>query len=177
MAIDQRNIDQVLSAFERSDWDEIHLVTEGIELHLSVVTDECSDKSRDVPVTSHTRPVTAGTGTAIPPTRTALPRDAAPTSPAPRADLVAAPRPGAEITAPSPGIFWRSPHPGAPPFVDLGHHVEADSTLCIVEVMKLMNHVSAQVAGTVVGILVGNGEQVELRQALFRIRPDGKLGC
>lgn len=173
MAVDRRGIDQVLSAFEDGDWDEVHLVTEGIELHLSAVTDESSDRSWDVPVTSATKRVTAATGPASPSTRPAPACDAASTSTPPMTDTTVASGPARQITAPSPGIFWRSPHPGAPPFVDLGDHVEAGSTLCIVEVMKLMNHVSAELAGTVVGILVSNGEQVEQRQALFRFRPDG----
>ena len=89
------------------------------------------------------------------------------------AAAVADARPGTEeITAPSPGIFWRSPLPGAPPFTDLGRHVAAGDTLCIVEVMKLMNHITAHVPGTMAGILVDNGQPVSRGQVLFRIRPD-----
>jgi biotin carboxyl carrier protein len=78
-----------------------------------------------------------------------------------------------EVVAPSPGLFWRCPSPGAPPFAEVGMRVEADAVLCIVEVMKLMNTVTAPCAGVVVDVLVGNGEQVERGQSLFRIRPDG----
>ena len=61
------------------------------------------------------------------------------------------------VLSPSPGIFWRSPQPGAPPFADLGDDVQSGSTLAIVEVMKLMNHISSDIPGTVVGVFVGNG--------------------
>ncbi len=57
------------------------------------------------------------------------------------------------VVSPSPGIFWRSPEPGAPPFADIGDVVDASATVCIVEVMKLMNHVKAGVSGEVVAVL------------------------
>ncbi|MFC7659716.1 acetyl-CoA carboxylase biotin carboxyl carrier protein [Pseudonocardia benzenivorans] len=74
---------------------------------------------------------------------------------------------------PSPGLFWRAPSPGAPPFTDIGGHVEEGTALCIVEVMKLMNTLPAPVAGTVVEICAENGEQVDTGTPLFRIRADG----
>ena len=77
------------------------------------------------------------------------------------------------MVAPSPGIFWRSPEPGLPPFADVGDVVEASATVCIVEVMKLMNHVKAGVAGTVVGVFGDNGVAVQKGQLLFAIVPTG----
>jgi biotin carboxyl carrier protein len=75
------------------------------------------------------------------------------------------------VLSPSPGIFWRSPHPGAPPFADLGADVQSGSTLGIVEVMKLMNHVSSDIPGTVVGVFVENGMRVNRGDALFAVQP------
>ena len=75
------------------------------------------------------------------------------------------------VLSPSPGIFWRSPHPGAPPFADLGDDVDSGSTLGIVEVMKLMNHISSGIPGTVVGVFVENGMRVDRGDALFAIQP------
>jgi acetyl-CoA carboxylase biotin carboxyl carrier protein len=75
------------------------------------------------------------------------------------------------VRSPSPGIFWRSPHPGAPPFADVGDDVQSGSTLCIVEVMKLMNHISSDVPGTVVAVFVENGLRVDRGDALFAIQP------
>ena len=69
------------------------------------------------------------------------------------------------------GVFWRAPEPGAPPFVDVGTAVEAGQQLCIVEVMKLMTPVHADVAGTVSAIHVGNGDKVECGMPLLTIVP------
>jgi acetyl-CoA carboxylase biotin carboxyl carrier protein len=76
------------------------------------------------------------------------------------------------VLAPSLGLFWRSPKPGAPPFVEVGDRVEADSTVCIVEVMKLMNHVKAGCAGVVSAIHAQNGEMVEYGEPLITIAPE-----
>ena len=73
------------------------------------------------------------------------------------------------MVAPSPGIFWRSPEPGLPAFADVGDVVEASATVCIVEVMKLMNHVKAGVSGEVVAVYCDNGVAVQKGQALFAI--------
>ncbi|RPI05274.1 MAG: acetyl-CoA carboxylase, biotin carboxyl carrier protein, partial [Actinobacteria bacterium] len=75
------------------------------------------------------------------------------------------------VVSPSPGIFWRSPEPGLPPFADLGLSVDASATVCIVEVMKLMNHVKAGVSGDVVAVYCDNGVAVRKGQALFAIAP------
>ena len=72
------------------------------------------------------------------------------------------------VTSPSPGILWRSPMPGAPPFAEVGQTVETSDTVCIIEVMKLMNHVKAGVAGTVVAALVANGAQVSKDEPTLR---------
>lgn len=69
------------------------------------------------------------------------------------------------------GVFWRAPEPGAPPFVDVGTVVEAGQQLCIVEVMKLMTPVHADLAGTVSAIHVGNGEKVQCGTPLLSIVP------
>jgi acetyl-CoA carboxylase biotin carboxyl carrier protein len=62
------------------------------------------------------------------------------------------------VRAPLPGTFYRAPRPGAEPFVQVGSRVGADTTVGIVETMKLMNSVTAGVAGVVAEICVGNGE-------------------
>jgi biotin carboxyl carrier protein len=69
------------------------------------------------------------------------------------------------------GVFWRAPEPGAAPFVEQGAQVEVGQPLCIVEIMKLMQQVIADVAGVVTAIHVGNGEQVEFDTPLFSIAP------
>ena len=77
------------------------------------------------------------------------------------------------VTSPFVGTFYRSPSPEAPPFVEVGSKVREGQTLCIVEAMKLMNEIEADVSGTVVEILVDNGKPVEFEQPLFRIDKSG----
>jgi acetyl-CoA carboxylase biotin carboxyl carrier protein len=76
-----------------------------------------------------------------------------------------------EVKSPIVGTFYESPSPGAPAFVKIGDQVEVGQVLCIVEAMKLMNEIEAEVAGRVAEILVENGQPVEFGQALFRIEP------
>jgi acetyl-CoA carboxylase biotin carboxyl carrier protein len=74
------------------------------------------------------------------------------------------------IKSPMVGTFYRAPEPGAPPFVEVGAQVEADTIVCIIEVMKLLNSVTAGVAGVVTHVLVDNGGMVEFGQPLVAIR-------
>ncbi len=72
--------------------------------------------------------------------------------------------------APMVGTFYDSPSPDAEPFVTLGQKVSAGETICIIEAMKMFNQIEAEVSGTVVAILVENGQPVEFDQPLFVIR-------
>ncbi|MFQ5548600.1 MAG: acetyl-CoA carboxylase biotin carboxyl carrier protein [Woeseia sp.] len=76
---------------------------------------------------------------------------------------------GYEVTAPMVGTFYSSSSPGAAPFVQVGDHVNEGDTLCIVEAMKMMNQIEAEVSGTVKSIRVQNGDPVEYGQVLFVI--------
>lgn len=76
---------------------------------------------------------------------------------------------GTVVKSPMVGTFYRSPSPGAKAFVELGQAVKAGDTLCIIEAMKLLNEIEAEVAGEVKEILVENGQPVEYGQPLFVI--------
>jgi acetyl-CoA carboxylase biotin carboxyl carrier protein len=76
-----------------------------------------------------------------------------------------------EVKSPIVGTFYESPSPGAPPFVKIGDQVEVGQVLCIVEAMKLMNEIEADVAGEVVKRIASSGQPVEYGQPLFAIRP------
>jgi acetyl-CoA carboxylase biotin carboxyl carrier protein len=78
-------------------------------------------------------------------------------------------RPGHHITSPMVGTFYRSPSPGAKPFVDVGQDVEMGDTLCIIEAMKMLNQIEADRAGAVTAVLAENGQPVEFGQTLFII--------
>jgi acetyl-CoA carboxylase biotin carboxyl carrier protein len=75
-----------------------------------------------------------------------------------------------EVKSPIVGTFYESPSPGASPFVKVGDQVEVGQVLCIVEAMKLMNEIEADVAGEVVRRIASSGQPVEYGQALFAIR-------
>jgi len=77
-----------------------------------------------------------------------------------------------DVVCPMVGTFYRSPAPEAPPYVELGSRVVKGQTLCILEAMKLMNELEAEVQGVVREICVENAEPVEYGQVLFRIEPD-----
>ena len=69
------------------------------------------------------------------------------------------------------GTFYRAEAPGAAPFVELGATVEPDTTVCIIEVMKMMNSVPAGVTGVIAEIVPENGQLVEYGEPLFRVKP------
>jgi acetyl-CoA carboxylase biotin carboxyl carrier protein len=78
---------------------------------------------------------------------------------------------GHAVTSPFVGTFYRKPNPDSPPYVSLNERVEKGQVLCIVEAMKLMNEIEADISGTVLAILVEDGAPVEYGQPLFRIQP------
>jgi len=112
-----------------------------------------------------------------------MPQAAAPQAPAAApAPAPAAPASGGEsaapaapegpvITSPTVGTFYSSPSPDDPPFVKTGSKVSPDTTVCLIEAMKVFNPIEAEVSGTITEILVENGEAVEFGQPLFRYQP------
>lgn len=172
MSLTPEDIRALVTAFESSDWDEMSLQYGDTRLDLS--------RSGRPPAAAAAAavqavPIAATPPTAIPsvPPATALaPPVAGASAPTTPAAAVAIPD-GHRVTSPSLGLFWRSPQPGAPAFVEVGQRVEAEDTVCIVEVMKLMNHVKAGVPGTVVSIQPENGGMVEFGATLVVIDPEG----
>lgn len=75
-----------------------------------------------------------------------------------------------DVTSPFVGTFYRAPSPDAPSFVEVGSVVRPGQTLCIVEAMKLMNEIEAEVSGTIVEVYAQNGKPVEFGQKLFRVK-------
>ncbi|HEY7338407.1 MAG TPA: acetyl-CoA carboxylase biotin carboxyl carrier protein [Bryobacteraceae bacterium] len=114
----------------------------------------------------------------VPPAAMAAPPPAQPQpalpseAPAPGSEKPGEPEPE-QILVKSPivGTFYESSAPDAPPFVKVGDAVEPGQILCIIESMKLMNEIEAEVAGTIVSRLVENGKPVEYGEALFAIQP------
>ncbi len=77
-----------------------------------------------------------------------------------------------KVDSPMVGTFYRSAAPEKPPYVEVGTRVSKGQTLCIVEAMKLMNEIEADVSGTIAAVLVDNAQPVQFGQTLFSIRPD-----
>ncbi len=79
---------------------------------------------------------------------------------------------GARILSPTVGTYYSAPNPDDPAFVKVGSTVQPDTIVCIVEAMKVFNQIPAEVSGTIVELLVNNGDSVEFGQPLFRVRPN-----
>jgi acetyl-CoA carboxylase biotin carboxyl carrier protein len=158
MQLDHDQLRQLLALLAESDIQEFSL--KGDDFHLEV--------RRNLPATA--APVTLLQAAAPVPAAVAAPLPGAapspppPPAPAARSDLHT-------INAPMVGTFYRSPSPADPPFVEVGSRITPGQTICILEAMKLMNELEAEVGGEVVEILVENGTPVEFGQALMRIRP------
>jgi acetyl-CoA carboxylase biotin carboxyl carrier protein len=92
-------------------------------------------------------------------------------APAPKAAEKAPEKPGHMVSSPFVGTFYRAPSPDSPAFVDVGSVVKKGQVLCIVEAMKLMNEIEAEVEGKIAEIYVLNATPVEFGEKLFRIEP------
>jgi acetyl-CoA carboxylase biotin carboxyl carrier protein len=75
-----------------------------------------------------------------------------------------------EITSPMVGTFYRAGSPESPPFVDVGQEVNEDTVVCIIEAMKVMNEIKAEVKGVIAEVVAENGKPVQFGQALFKVR-------
>jgi acetyl-CoA carboxylase biotin carboxyl carrier protein len=181
MEMSPETIKALLDAFERSDWREMVVTVGDDRLHVS------RDPLPDAAVAPVPPATPAPPAAPIPPAPAVSSGGGAVGGPAPEEALAtgggggspAATGPaeetarGTAIESPSVGLFWRAPAPGAPPFVEVGGKVAAGETVAIVEVMKLMNHVSSPVDGVVTAILVENGAPVEFGQAIVVVDPEG----
>jgi acetyl-CoA carboxylase biotin carboxyl carrier protein len=103
--------------------------------------------------------------------------DAAPPPPASTPAPSPAPPPAAtalkEITSPMVGTFYRAPEPGAEPYVSVGARLTVGQTVCIIEAMKIMNEIEAELSGVIREVCVEDAQPVEYGQVLFRVDPNG----
>lgn len=149
--LSRSDIDEILRLVDNSHFDELRLEVGDVKIEL---------RRRG----AASRPADAPAGS--PP-----PADRAPVAhPAPPSAAAAPAADGTAVPSPLLGTFYRAPKPGADPFVDVGHTVTADTVIGIVEVMKLMNPVTAGVAGVVTEIVAADGMLVEHGQPLIRVR-------
>lgn len=161
MALSESEILRILEMFDHSGWSEMQLHSGDMKLLISKTGHVVS--ASPAAATPAATPALEMVASAAP-----VPAGAAPVS----ATLAVDPR-WVAVKAPMLGHFYASPKPGAAPFVSLGQSVAAEDTVAILEVMKLMNHVKAGVAGRIARIAVNNGDLVEFEQALIYIDPAG----
>ena len=161
-SLDLDKLRELIGIFESSELAEIEMEEEGRRIKLI----------KPQPQAVHHQPVL----THLPhPTHIAVeasPPSAAPPGAAPKEAPAEEIEEGlVTIDSPMVGVFYAAPAPGEPPFAGPGDVVEEGQTVCIVEAMKLMNEVAAKIHGTIVSVLVDNGEPVEYNQPLFAVRP------
>ncbi len=186
MGLTPDDLRELLTAFEESTWQEMTVSVAGDTLHVSrrdgAVGTPLPPGLASVPAPappSESTPVHPRPQTPPPPTPHAPPPDASALGSASAGGPATEHSPppphpsGTPVLAPSVGLFWRAPSPGAPPFVEVGTRVGTEDTIGILEVMKLMNRVPAGIAGVVTAVLVENGGMVEHGQPLVLIDPNG----
>ncbi|MFN8647219.1 MAG: acetyl-CoA carboxylase biotin carboxyl carrier protein [Gemmatimonadales bacterium] len=98
---------------------------------------------------------------------------AAPAAAAPAAAPASAPSSLKDVKSPMVGTFYKSPEPGAEPYVKVGSRIAVGQTVCIIEAMKIMNEIEAEVSGVVKEVLVDDAQPVEFGTVLFRVDPNG----
>ena len=149
MSIERKEVEALILLFERSDWHELRLETDGLKLVLS--------KDADAAAVGSEAAVAAASATEDPP------------EPAPEAVDGLVP-----ITAPNLGTFYRAPKPGTPPYVEGGQSVSETTEVCLIEVMKLFTPVRAGLSGRIAKACVEDGEMVEFGAPLFLVEPEAR---
>ena len=166
--MDLKELKEILQILEEKEITDFELEEEGMKLRI---------RKGPAPSANHASAPTGGPLVAsVLPSLGGPVNVVPPAAPSP-AGAVAAPAAEAEpgvtlVKSPIVGTFYRTPDPSAPPFVDVGDHIRVGQVLCIIEAMKLMNEIEAEVAGEVVKVHRETGQPVQYGDALFSIRAD-----
>ena len=155
--LDIEKIKELVALMQEADLSEVELEEEAGRVHLSRKT---------------TEPAPALQPLGYPPMPAAGPAPSSPPLAAAAAPSDSSPDDGSIfIKSPMVGTFYRAPSPESPPYIEEGNKVKSDTVVCIVEAMKVMNEIQAECSGTVVEILVENGDAIEFGQPLIKVRP------
>lgn len=154
--MDIQKIKQVVELMKKSELSEFEFQEQDFKLRIK----------RDIPGRVTVAPSPVAPAQAAPAPAAAAPAPVAAVAPAP-----AVADPSIKIiTSPMVGTFYGAPSPDAPPFVGVGSQIKSDTVVCIIEAMKVMNEIQAELAGNVVECLVATGTSVEFGQPLFRVK-------
>lgn len=163
MTVKPAEILTLIEMFRSSNWDELHVEVDGLQLFLS--------RDPNASLHGHPRAASAPQPHLQAAAHTAPVSALADSHPAPAATHETVPAHWVAVTAPSLGTFYRAPKPGAAPFVNAGQNVAADSEVCLLEVMKLFTTVKAGTAGVVRRVCAEDGSLVEFGHILFYVEP------
>ena len=161
MELTEDDVLHILKLIDESKFDYFQLEVGELKITVS--------KGEPIPVTSTTQNISLARASAASSAKPASSPAAAPAAQA--AKPVAIPKGMRPITAPLLGTFYVAPEPGAPPFVKVGQQITEDTTVGLIEVMKVFSSVRATVAGTIVEVVAQNGQFVEFGQTLFIVKP------
>ncbi|MDJ0620059.1 MAG: acetyl-CoA carboxylase biotin carboxyl carrier protein [Calothrix sp. MO_192.B10] len=182
MSLDFNEIRQLLATIANTDIAEVTLKSDDFEIIVRKAVSFTPQELSSSPVAltgmvgsgvASVAPATSpGASIAPPDTGNGLDKDKTGNGASQPSSATAANQGLVEVPSPMVGTFYRAPAPGEAPFVEVGDRVRSDQPVCIIEAMKLMNEIEAEVSGQVMEILVENGEPVEFGQPLMRINPD-----
>ena len=168
--MDLKELKEILQILEEKEITEFELEEEGMKLRIRKATAPSANHASAPAVAAPlVATVLPSLGAPVAPVVAPPPAAAAPPAPAPAAEAEAG---VTVVKSPIVGTFYRTPDPNAPPFVDVGDRIRVGQVLCIIEAMKLMNEIEAEVAGEVVKVHRESGQPVQYGDALFSIRPD-----
>jgi acetyl-CoA carboxylase biotin carboxyl carrier protein len=152
--LDLKAIKQVVELMKRSELSEFELEEEGFKLRLTRKGNEAPQVIQAVAAPA-AQPLASAAPAAVP--------AATESTPAEDPNL-------STITSPMVGTFYSAASPESPSFVKVGQKTDADTVVCIIEAMKVMNEIQAELSGTIVECLVENGQAVEYGQPLFKVK-------
>lgn len=156
--MDIKEIKQIIELMKRSDLTDFEIEEKDLKLRISRNPKQDGSIMPTMPIV--TQPVAAPLPAAEPVTAQAS-ATSAPAQVDPNTKI---------IKSPMVGTFYRSPSPESPAFVDLNTKVQNDTVVCIIEAMKVMNEIQAELQGTIVEVLAENGQAIEFGQPLFKVK-------
>lgn len=167
MQLDLHQLRELLTAIDQTNISELTLKSGDLELTVRKGTSFSDRPSLPSPEQSHAvseliSPSATSLETTATPKTAAMPSGGPPTNSTKFE----------EVLSPVVGTFYRAPAPDEPSFVEVGDRITSGQTVCIIEAMKVMNEIEAEVSGQIVKILIENGEPVEYNQPLMLVNPN-----